>query len=113
MTWKSQTAGDVKGTLTMADAVRDNPAKSRFELEIDGHIAFINYKQAPGRIVLLHTEVPPELAGRGIGSAIAKGTFELLRAKGIKAELRCEFLQAYLKKHLDYNDVMLPIDPID
>lgn len=90
----------------MTSQVHDNPAKSRFELAVDGHVAFINYRQMPAKLVLVHTEVPKELGGRGIGSALAKGAFALLRARGLKAEIHCEFLQGYLQKHPDYADVV-------
>ena len=90
----------------MASEIRDNSAKSRFELEVDGHIAFVNYRIAPGKIVLLHTEVPRELGGRGVGSILAKTTLEAVRAKGLKAEIRCDFLDAYVKKHAEYADVV-------
>ena len=58
----------------MTNEVRDNAAKSRYELDVDGHIAFVEYRLAPGKITLLHTEVPRELACRGIGSVLAKDT---------------------------------------
>lgn len=91
----------------MTSAVTDNAAKSRFELDVDGHIAFIEYQRTPDRLVLVHTEVPKELGGRGIGSKIAQGAFDWLRSKGLKAELRCDFLQGYAKKHPEYADLLV------
>ena len=90
----------------MANDVRDNTAKSRYELDVDGHVAFVDYRLAPGKIVLLHTEVPRELGGRGIGSILAEGTLDAVRAKGLKAEIRCDFLDAYVKKHPEYADLV-------
>jgi predicted GNAT family acetyltransferase len=90
----------------MANEVHDNPAKSRYELDVDGHIAFVDYRLRPDRIVLVHTEVPSELGGRGIGSKIAKGTLDAVHARGLKAEIRCDFLNAYVKKHSEYADII-------
>lgn len=56
--------------------VTDKPDKMRFELEVDGHTAFAQYRRSGDRIVLTHTEVPRELAGRGIGSQLASGVFD-------------------------------------
>ena len=50
----------------MADIV-NNKAQHRYELALDGHIAATNYKVADGVITFIHTEVPPELGGHGIG----------------------------------------------
>jgi hypothetical protein len=90
----------------MPNEVRDNSLKSRYELDVDGHIAFVDYRLRPDKIVLVHTEVPAELSGRGIGSKLAKGTLDAVRARGLKAEIRCDFLAAYVKKHPEYADLL-------
>jgi uncharacterized protein len=90
----------------MPNEVRDNSLKSRYELDVDGHIAFVDYRLRPDKIVLVHTEVPAELGGRGIGSKLAKGTLDAVRARGLKAEIRCDFLAAYVKKHPEYTDIV-------
>lgn len=91
----------------MADDVRDNAAKSRYELDVDGHVAFVDYRLKPDRILLVHTEVPSELGGRGVGSKLARGTLDAVRVRGLKAELRCDFLDAYVKKHPEYADLVV------
>ena len=90
----------------MPNEVRDNSLKSRYELDVDGHIAFVDYRLRPDKIVLVHTEVPAELGGRGVGSKLAKGTLDAVRARGLKAEIRCDFLAAYVKKHPEYADLL-------
>ena len=67
----------------MADVV-DNPSQHRFEMAIGDALAVAHYETEGGRVVLLHTEVPPELAGQGIGSKLARGVFETLRGRGAR-----------------------------
>ena len=86
----------------MPSTLRNNKSKSRFELEIDDHLAFVEYAQLPGAIRLVHTEVPKELGGRGIGSILAKAVLENVRAQGLKVEAQCEFLAGYIKKHPEF-----------
>ena len=51
--------------------IRDNPEKHRYEAVLaDGSIAVSEYKLSPGKIILTHTEVPPEHEGEGIASAL-------------------------------------------
>jgi hypothetical protein len=57
----------------MSSAVRANAARPRFELDIDGHVAFSNYKRDGSVLTILHTEVPAALNGKGIGSALVAG----------------------------------------
>ncbi|WP_293795119.1 GNAT family N-acetyltransferase [uncultured Bosea sp.] len=86
--------------------VVEKPEQNRFELALDGGTALVAYRRDGERLVLVHTEVPQQFAGQGVGSRLAKGVFELLRASGRKAVVRCEFLQGWLAKHPEYNDVV-------
>nr|WP_047573462.1 GNAT family N-acetyltransferase [Methylobacterium sp. ZNC0032] len=86
--------------------VVENPAQNRFELTLAGGTALVAYRRDGERLVLVHTEVPSQFAGQGVGSKLAKGVFELLRASGRKAVVRCEFLKGWIAKHPEYEDVV-------
>lgn len=89
-------------------AVTDNPAKHRFELRIDdsgGEIAAAYYQIEDDRLILTHTEVPQQFSGQGIGSQLARGVFDTIRASGRKAVLRCPFMAAYYARHREYSDI--------
>ena len=87
-------------------AVRNNAALNRFELTVDGHTAVAYYRPSPGLLTFTHTEVPPELGGRGVGSTLIRGALELARAQGLKVASRCPFVSAYLGKHPEFNDLL-------
>jgi uncharacterized protein len=90
----------------MANEVRNNTALHRFELEVDGHLAVSYYRLAPGVITFTHTEVPPALGGRGVGSTLVRGALELVRAQGLKVVAQCPFIAAYMGKHPEFNDLV-------
>jgi uncharacterized protein len=83
----------------MPNAVRDNPQRSRFELDADGHIAFSNYRRDGNTITFMHTEVPKELEGHGIGSALVRGELEIAQSQGLTIAATCPFVRAYIAKH--------------
>ena len=87
-------------------SVRDNTERHRFEIDADGHVAFSNYRIADGVITFMHTEVPKELEGRGIGSALVRGELEAARSRGLKVIARCPFVAAYIKKHPEFADLL-------
>jgi len=89
----------------MNDVV-NNKAHHRFELTVDGHLAATYYKIAGNVITFIHTEVPPELGGKGIGSKLIKGALDQVRAEGLKVVAQCEFVKAYIAKHADYADLL-------
>ena len=90
----------------MPSPIRDNPARSRFELEADGVTAFMNYRLAGGVMTLDHTETPVAARGRGIASRLVEGVLETARARGLKVVPRCPFVRAYLTKHPEYRDLV-------
>lgn len=91
----------------MSDSVRNNIAQSRFELDVDGHTALLFYRMEPGVITLVHTEVPAELSGRGVGSRLVRGVLEQVRAMDLKVVAKCPFASAYMGKHPEFNDLLL------
>lgn len=89
----------------MPNTVRNNTELQRFELDANGHTAVAYYHVSPGVITFTHTEVPQELSGRGIGSALARGALEIVRAQGLKVVAKCPFISAYMDKHPELNDL--------
>ena len=71
-------------------------------MAVGGAVAFAEYDREDGRILLLHTEVPQELSGQGIGSRLAKGVFETLRGRGVRVVAECPFMAGYAARHPDY-----------
>lgn len=90
----------------MADTVRDNATRHRFELDADGHVAFSNYRRDGATLTILHTEVPAALGGRGIGSALVRGVLDIARTQGLKVKPLCPFVSAYVGKHPEYADLL-------
>jgi len=76
-------------------------------MNVDGHLAYVAYSRAPGTITFIHTIVPEALAGRGIGSTLAKFVLDEARAHGEKVIPQCPFVAAYIKKHKEYQDLVL------
>jgi predicted GNAT family acetyltransferase len=100
--WLDQECAEI---VTMSNNVRDNTERHRFELDAQGHIAFSNYKRADGVLTILHTEVPKELEGQGIGSALVRGVLDLARASGEKVIPACPFVKGYIDRHPEYADL--------
>ena len=89
----------------MADIV-NNRAEHRFELTVDGHLAAAYYKTDGNVITFEHTEVPPELGGKGIGSKLVQGALDQIRAEGPRIAVECPFVKGWIAKHPEYNDLL-------
>lgn len=86
----------------MVEQVIDNRQDSRFELPIGDEIAVAYYRLEDGRVVLTHTEVPQALSGQGIGTRLATGVFDILRAQNARVFAKCPFMAAFAAKHPEY-----------
>jgi predicted GNAT family acetyltransferase len=86
--------------------IRQNSALSRFELDIDGHIAFANYRMAGDVMLMPHTETPPALRERGIGERVVLGAFAHARAHGLKVRPMCSFVRHVMAEHPEYQDLL-------
>lgn len=89
-------------------AVQNNAALARFELDTGYGIAVLNYRAAPGVLIFYHTEVPPRLRERGIGSKLVHAALELVRAEGLKVVPRCGFVRRYIDMHPEFQDLVAP-----
>lgn len=81
--------------------VRDNTARQRFEITLEGEVAFLRYEKRPDAFVLAHTEVPPPLRRRGLADALAKAGLAAARASGVNVIVICPLVRAYMRKHTD------------
>ena len=101
------TTGAAAGTAAGA-AIRDNAAQSRFELELPGALAVLDYRRA-GRVLSLdHAGVPAEYEGRGVGSRLVGESLALIRARGEQVVPRCSFVVSYMRRHPEFDDLRVP-----
>lgn len=88
--------------------ITENAARHRYEFTVDGATAFVTYRRSPGVITFVHTEVPDALGGRGVGSRLARHVLDTARRDGLKVIATCPFIDAWIKRHPDYDDLRAP-----
>ncbi|RYY42413.1 MAG: N-acetyltransferase [Sphingomonadales bacterium] len=84
----------------------DNHAHRRFELELDGHLAFAAYELDGDVVTFTHTVVPPELQGQGVATRLIGAALADVRSRGRKLIAECTFVRAYLDKHPEDRDLI-------
>lgn len=86
--------------------VEHHPEHNRFEAQLDGRSAVLEYIQVGNSLIFSHTEVPERLEGRGIGSALAKAGLEYVRDNELTAAPLCPFVRAYIQRHPEYKELV-------
>jgi predicted GNAT family acetyltransferase len=85
----------------MEPRVVDNPDELRYELwlgeELGGEIRYT--RGGDGKVVLVHTEIEPQLEGQGLANVLVQGALDDLKERGIEYRVVCPFVAAYLRRH--------------
>jgi predicted GNAT family acetyltransferase len=97
----------------MKEEYRDLPLKyneqqERFELEVDGTTAYIEYRKGGNTMALTHTEVPAALEGKGVGTAIVEKSLSYLEENNYRLVPLCPFVLAYVERHPEWKRLMGP-----
>ncbi|TAL43430.1 MAG: N-acetyltransferase [Salinibacterium sp.] len=92
----------------MSTEVLNDPSMNRYELLMDGErIGATDYQIRDDTIVFLHTEIDPEHREHGLGSELARGALNLVRAEtDYRVVTRCPFMAAWVAKHPEYQDLL-------
>lgn len=77
------------------------PEQSRFELTADGRTAVLVYERGERDVALLHTVVPPELEGQGVGGRLAETAVRWVTGQHLQVVAVCSFVQGWLARHPD------------
>ncbi len=78
------------------------PEKNRFEIRVENLVAELNYTLHGDTITFLHTGVPSELEGQGVGKKLVKAGLDYAQANGFKIRSMCWFVSGYMKRHPEY-----------
>ena len=85
----------------LAGAVVDNEERHRFDLVVDGHRAELVYERDGNKLVLVHTGVPDELGGRGLGGVLVRAALDRAEADDLTVVPLCPYARSWLEKHPD------------
>ena len=84
-----------------ASEITDNRAESRLELRAGDRLAELAYRRNGRRLILIHTEVPPELEGRGIGGVLMSAAVDRAARDAMTIVPLCPFARSWLQRHPD------------
>jgi predicted GNAT family acetyltransferase len=81
--------------------VVDNQEASRFEVAANDGLAELIYRKSGNRLVLIHTEVPEALGGRGIGGQLVQAAIDRAAENGMTVVPLCPYARSWLERHPD------------
>jgi uncharacterized protein len=90
--------------------VRNNLAKYRYELWVDGQrVGHAKYRLGHGRIAFVHTKVYEPHESLGLGTQLTRVALDDARARGLMVMPFCPFIADFIERHFDeYGDLVAP-----
>jgi predicted GNAT family acetyltransferase len=88
--------------------IENNDSAHRWEAHVDQHLAVAEYRRKANTIFFIHTEVPRELEGQGVGSRLVKTALDDARAQHLVVVPFCPFVAGYIRRHPPYKDMVHP-----
>ncbi|WP_342641618.1 GNAT family N-acetyltransferase [Rhodoligotrophos ferricapiens] len=83
----------------MSGDVRDNPDRSRFELEIDGQIVRADYQRRGASVIITHVEAPVPLRGTGAADRLMRGIVAMAEQEDWQLVPVCGYAAAWLRHY--------------
>ncbi len=81
--------------------VVDDVAHHRFVAEVEGSMARLEYELDGGRLILVHTGVPEQLGGRGLGGHLVQAAVARAARDGLTVAPWCPYARKWLQDHPD------------
>jgi len=92
--------------------IRDVPERRRYEARVgDQLVGWVDYGRVGTRLVAIHTEVPPQFGGRGIGTALVRHVIADVRRAGHTITPRCPLFIRHFERHPEDADVVAEPGP--
>ena len=80
--------------------VVDNLNRRRYELDVDGHTVFADYRLDGRTLYITHVEAPIALRGTGAAGRLMEGLVPLARSSGYDIVPVCSYAVAWMKRYL-------------
>ena len=107
----STTIVQFNDSITMEKVKRrtlvDNVALRRYEMDLGGEKAIVDYIVGPGYRILTHTEVPPKFEGQGVGRELVAGVLEDMKSKNLQVIPQCSFIASYIDRHPEWERILV------
>lgn len=79
--------------------IAHNAAAQRFEAIVEGMLCRADYRLRGSTMMLVHTEVPGQLEGRGIAAALVKAAFQHAADNGMDVLPVCSYVRSWVRRH--------------
>jgi len=92
--------------LTTSSTIFHDEKAKQFQLNLPSGTALIDYQIRNGIMYLIHSEVPYQLRGKGIGKILVEKTFEYIEQNNIQAVAVCSFIKLVAQRSEKWRNII-------
>ncbi len=94
-------------------SLTDNPASGRFEASYGGEVlGYISYQIRDGVMRIPHTYVTPVARGQNIAALLTEQALQAARDQRLRVLPICWYVDRYIQRHREYQDLLSDPDPL-
>ena len=86
--------------------IKHDKDNNRFTLDINSELAKVEYTLKDNKMYLVHSEIPYNLRGKGIGKVLVEKTFEKLTEEGYNAIAICPYVKAVARRSEKWSKII-------
>ncbi len=83
----------------MSETFSDNTGAQRFELDVDGKLAWADYRRRDDQLIIPHVEADPELRGTGAAGRLMAQVKAAADAESLTIVPICGYAAAWLRRN--------------
>ena len=88
--------------------VSDRTELEYYQVAVDGTRAGLAAYELTGSVITFtHTEIDDAYEGQGLGGMLARYALDDARARGLRVRPLCPFIRGWIKRHPDYQDLVV------
>ena len=97
----------VEGAPSDQIEIMDDADQHAYVISVeDRRVGKAVYHLRGGRYFFVHTEIDPDMNGRGLGRRLVEFALEDVKVKEGTVVPICPFFRAYIKRHPEYDDLV-------
>lgn len=80
-------------------------SEQRFEVRVEGEVAFLSYSMDGRQVIFEHTYVPPRFRGKGVAAALARAALNQARKLHWQIVPECSYVAAFIERNPEFADL--------
>jgi predicted GNAT family acetyltransferase len=86
--------------------IKHDENRQRFEIDLGGKRALLEYRRIGNSVAFTHTEVPPEFEGQGIAGKLVEEGLTWAKAEGATVVPQCSYVVGYIRRHPEWTKLV-------